>query len=165
MDMKFVGAFVGFAILALIVINLSYPLAVSESEEVVYYQVTATNRTDMLTQLSELGPKGAAGLTEWQVRWNWVCKVNIHTTISLPQHTNLDALSTAQRESWQNFVQKLHLHERLHQFNGQSAARDIARHYCINADFISRYWMQKDVIFDYVSRHGQRDGVVLYWSN
>jgi len=161
--MKVIGAFMGFAIFAAMVLKLWYPLAVNESEKVVYYRVTATNRPDMIAQIAELGPNGAAGLTEWQVRWNWVCKVSLNTTITLPRHDNLDTLSTAQRESWQVFVQKLHLHERSHQFNGQRAARDIARHYCMNADSIWKYWVQADVVFDHVSRHGERDGVVLNW--
>ncbi|WP_368669849.1 DUF922 domain-containing protein [Roseibium sp. RKSG952] len=121
----------------------------------------ALKYTEMLNQIKTRGPKGHAAVTEWNVSWDWKCRVSLDVKTTYPQHVNLEGLSTSQKVSWHEFLSKLRLHENFHKFDGIQAARDVSDNWCLGARFIIKYWIAQSEILDLRTDHGRTDGVVL----
>ncbi|WP_161492599.1 DUF922 domain-containing protein [Pseudophaeobacter leonis] len=130
-------------------------------KSVEFYQVDALTREGLLQQLSQRGPRGYDGLTEWQITWNWLCRGELRSRITLPKHTRLAELGPLQQDSWKAYLAALRRHEFTHQYHGERAAKEVAENACLGAKFIVGYWMAQTEIFDLRTNHGAKDGLQL----
>ncbi len=129
------------------------------TKEVAFYDLDALTREGLLQQISQRGPNGYDGVTEWQITWNWLCRVELRSRITLPKHTRLADLGPLQQNSWKAYLAALRRHEFTHQYHGERAAKEVAENACIGARFIVGYWQAQTEIFDLRTNHGAKDGV------
>jgi predicted secreted Zn-dependent protease len=126
-----------------------------------FYDVDALTREGLRQQISQRGPKGYDGLTDWGVSVDWLCRVELRSTITLPKHTRLADLGSLQRGSWKAYLAALRRHEFTHQYHGEMAAKEVVQNACLGAKYIIRYWIAQTEIFDLRTGHGAKDGVQL----
>ncbi|MEM8975165.1 MAG: DUF922 domain-containing protein [Pseudomonadota bacterium] len=160
--MKFFATALGMLILFICYVyfaGVGKPISIED--EVAFYEVDALTYSEMLNQIKTRGPKGHAAVTEWDVGWDWKCRVSLDVKITYPQHTNYEGLSTSQKENWDEFLRRLRLHENYHKYDGIQAARDVSANWCFGARFIVKYWVAQSEILDLRTDHGRTDGVVL----
>lgn len=148
-----------------LVIWLAWSLAAGAqptiTETLRYYDVDATTLRGLEDQMAERGPNGFWGFARWQVSTERGCKVTVRIHYTLPRHTNLAALSTADRAEWERMTSVLEQHERNHGRNGKLAAQEVQSADCKGKWRIIRKWVKQDRLYDKRTNHGRLEGIIL----
>jgi len=131
------------------------------TEDIQYYDVSATTAWGLRKEMQRKGPKGYWGYARWWVSWTADCDVTVKQTIHMPRHRNPEKLSPELRERWDSMLGALLRHERQHARHGELAAQQIAAANCVGAYEIIDRWAAQDKAYDLRTDHGRKEGVTL----
>ncbi|WP_025055299.1 DUF922 domain-containing protein [Sulfitobacter noctilucicola] len=125
------------------------------------YLVSALTPKALIREFRKKGPKGFTALTNWEVRWDAACNVELTLTYTLPKHTNPQAMTADVRASFDRMMANLLVHERKHGQHGINAAQEVKLAGCKNAAPIIRKYIRADRELDRRTKNGRTDGVIL----
>ena len=131
------------------------------TEDIQYYDVSATTAWGLRKEMQRRGPRGYWGYARWWVSWTADCEITVTQTIQMPRHKKPDQLPPELRKRWESMLAALLRHERQHTRHGELAARQIAEANCKGAHAIIERWAAQDKAYDLRTNHGRDEGVTL----
>ncbi|MCE8005544.1 DUF922 domain-containing protein [Aestuariivita sp.] len=149
------------AILACVVLAAPAVAEPRISETVRYYAITGDSFADLRRQMARKGQNGFWGYTRWWIEWSRRCEVDVAITIWMPRLDPRAPLSPQDRHTWDQMIEALLRHERLHAAHGVQAAHEIYRHGCNRPHRIIKKWADRDRLLDRETSHGAATGVRL----
>lgn len=156
------------------------------------YAISASTAEELIAQMSRLGPpqqdgRRFPGGASWRLNWQYSTtqhgsrcrigqlRVNLETTITLPQWQQRDQADPELGAEWDAFLAQLDVHEQGHVQHGMEAAEEV-RH-ALNGmsgscsalaeqanqrgTQIVEQYNQRDRDYDQQTRHGRTQGAVL----
>jgi predicted secreted Zn-dependent protease len=155
----------------------------------IYYQISGTTAQQLRQQMNKLGPRGYDAYTEWNIKWNYryqqrnnqcrIASVVVNTTIkiTLPAWRIPANASQKLKQQWNNYLNKLRLHEQGHQQHGINASNDVFKSLnntpayatCSQLEraanqagyAIIKGYNQRDLVYDQETEHGATQGAVF----
>lgn len=127
-----------------------------------YYYISGSNVNELKADMRRKGPLGYWAYARWYVRWSADCNVTVSIRYTLPKWPGKDSAPPELRAKWERMITKLREHEEGHGRHGLKAAEEIRATKCRkDPSGIVRKWAAQDGIYDRLTDHGRREGVVL----